>query len=244
LIRELARDTDLWDDPVWITDSTPVECARSRPTTRRSNLAGWAGYSYCPSHSRWFSGLRLHLICTPAGLPLTWALADPKIDERQVLMAVLDQDPTLIADRDKLTIIGDKGYISAELDRYLHERGIVLLRPSYRSRTPQPGQHLLAPIRQLIESVNDTLQGQLCAASSSWQDFGLGKVGDQRVGLGDVDVVGPVPGQGLVGADGVVFDPVALRVHGQVEDVVDLFEEQPFVLQRPEAALAGAVLTG
>ena len=161
VIRELARDTDLWDDPVWITDSTPVECARSRPTTRRSNLAGWAGYSYCPSHSRWFWGLRLHLICTPAGLPITWALADPKIDERQVLMAVLDEDQTLIADRHGLTIIGDKGYVSAELDRYLHERGVVLLRPSYRSRTPQPGQHLLAPIRQLIESVNDTLKGQL-----------------------------------------------------------------------------------
>jgi hypothetical protein len=77
LIRELAADTDLWTDPVWITDSTPVECARSRPTARRSNLAGWAGYSYCPSHSRWFWGLRLHLVCTPSGLPITWALADP-----------------------------------------------------------------------------------------------------------------------------------------------------------------------
>jgi hypothetical protein len=47
LIRELAADTDLWDDPVWIVDSTPVECARSRPAVKRSNLAGWAGYSYC-----------------------------------------------------------------------------------------------------------------------------------------------------------------------------------------------------
>ena len=73
-----------------LLDSTPVECARSRPTTRRSNLAGWAGYSYCPSHSRFFWGLRLHLVCTPSGLPVTWALADPKLDERQVLMAVLD----------------------------------------------------------------------------------------------------------------------------------------------------------
>jgi hypothetical protein len=31
-------------------------------------------------------------------------------------------------------------------------------------------------------------------------------------------------------------------VHGQVEDVVDLLEEQPLVLQRAEPALAGAVL--
>ncbi|MFD1233906.1 IS982 family transposase, partial [Pseudonocardia benzenivorans] len=31
VIRELAGDTDLWADPVWVVDSTPVECARSRP---------------------------------------------------------------------------------------------------------------------------------------------------------------------------------------------------------------------
>jgi hypothetical protein len=30
-----------------------------------------------------------------------------------------------------------------------------------RNRLPRPGQHLLAPIRQLIESVHDTLEGQL-----------------------------------------------------------------------------------
>ena len=64
MIRVLACDTDLWADPVWVVDSTPVECARSRPTVKRSNLAGWAGYSYCASHSRFFWGLRLHLIAT------------------------------------------------------------------------------------------------------------------------------------------------------------------------------------
>ncbi|SHN83851.1 hypothetical protein SAMN05660350_03490, partial [Geodermatophilus obscurus] len=36
-----------------------------------------------------------------------------------------------------------------------------LLRPAYRNRAPRPGQALLGPIRQLIESVNDTLKGQL-----------------------------------------------------------------------------------
>lgn len=161
LIRVLATDTDLWADPVWLVDSTPVECARSRPTVRRSDLAGVAGYGYCASHSRWFWGLRLHLVCTPAGLPVTWALADPKIDERQVLMCVLDHDSDLIAQRPGLLVLADKGYISAELDDYLHARGADLLRPSYRNRPPRPGQHLLKPVRQLVESVFDTLKGQL-----------------------------------------------------------------------------------
>lgn len=68
-IRLLARDSDLWSDPVWITDSTPVECGRSRDTVRRSALAGWAGYGYCASHSRWFWGLRLHLAALPPACP-------------------------------------------------------------------------------------------------------------------------------------------------------------------------------
>jgi hypothetical protein len=58
-------------------------------------------------------------------------------------------------------IIADKGYVSAELDRWLTDRGIRLIRPSYRNRAPHPAQHLLKPIRQLTESVNDTLKGQL-----------------------------------------------------------------------------------
>jgi hypothetical protein len=161
VIRELACDTDLWTDPVWLVDSTPVECARSRPAALRSQLAGIAGYGWCRSHSRYFWGLRLHLICTPAGLPVTWALADPKIDERQVLMCILDEEPHLLAQRRNLLLLADKGYASAELDDFLHARGADLLRPSYRSRAPRPGQHLLAPIRQLIESVYDTLKGQL-----------------------------------------------------------------------------------
>ncbi|MEU5786328.1 transposase [Micromonospora purpureochromogenes] len=92
---------------------------------------------------------------------MTWALANPKLDERQVLTAVLEQDPHLLRDRPGLLIIADKGYVSAELDRWLAERGVRLLRPSYRNRTPRPDEHLLKPIRQLIESVNHTLKGQL-----------------------------------------------------------------------------------
>ncbi|WP_221889409.1 IS982 family transposase [Streptomyces sp. WAC 01325] len=161
-IRSLAADTDLWLDPVWIVDSTPVECARSRETVKRSDLAGWANYGYCHSHSRFYWGLKLHLVCTPAGLPVTWALADPKVDERQVLAALIDDEPELAAARPGLLILADKGYIAAELDRFLAARGIQLLRPSYRNRgTPHPAEPLLKTVRQLIESVNDTLKGQL-----------------------------------------------------------------------------------
>ncbi|WSK00052.1 hypothetical protein OG395_47575 [Streptomyces sp. NBC_01320] len=94
-IRMLAVDTDFWFDNHWIIDSTPVECGRSRPTVKRSDMAGWAGYGYCASHSRFFWGLRLFLVCTPTGMPILWALANPKLDEREVLSAMLDREPHL-----------------------------------------------------------------------------------------------------------------------------------------------------
>jgi hypothetical protein len=70
-------------------------------------------------------------------------------------------DRTLTEQRPGLTIIADKGYVSHELDTYLAERGVALLRPSYRNRAPRPGEHLLKPVRQLVESIFDTLKGQL-----------------------------------------------------------------------------------
>jgi hypothetical protein len=74
----------------WVADSTPVECGRSRETARRSDAAGWAEYGYCASHSRYFWGLRLHLVCTLTGLPVLFALAGAKADEREILLGMLE----------------------------------------------------------------------------------------------------------------------------------------------------------
>ena len=160
-IRALAVDTDLWADDVWVADSTPVECGRSRETVKRSALAGWAGYGYCAAHSRYFWGLRLHLVCTLHGLPVAFALANPKTDEREVLVELLDVEPGLVAERPGLVILADKGYRDAQTEAILAAQGVRVLRPAYKGEAPRPGQRLLGPLRQLIESVNDTLKGQL-----------------------------------------------------------------------------------
>jgi len=161
LIRVLAVDTASWNDDVWLVDSTPVECGRSRPTVKRSDLAGWAGYGYCASHSRFFWGLRLHLITTVSGLPVSFALVSPKLDERDVARDLLEREPGLLARRGGQTLIADKGYASAEFESFLDDHHITLLRPAYKNRTPRPGGRILKSFRQIIESVNDTLKGQL-----------------------------------------------------------------------------------
>lgn len=160
-IRALGEDTDAWADDTWLIDSTPVETARSRPTVKRSNLAGWAGYGYCASHTRFFYGLRLHLVCTPGGLPITFALANPKADERDIAIDMFDHDPTLFHGRRVQTIVADKGYASHEFETRLGERGVELVRPRLKREKQRPGAKQLKPIRQIVESVFDTLKGQL-----------------------------------------------------------------------------------
>jgi hypothetical protein len=157
--RALAEGTSQWTDDVWVVDSTPVECARSRETVRRSELAGWAQYGYCASHSRWFWGLRLHLLCTLHGLPVGFALAGAKAGERLVLLGILADDG-LPASPGQV-IIGDKGYYGRDFENELATAGLVLLRPARKGEPEPAGRQYFKPLRQVIESVNDTFKGQL-----------------------------------------------------------------------------------
>src|SRR5579859_4858977 len=161
LIRELARDTTLRADDIWVVDSTPVECGRSKETTRRSDLAGWAEYGYCASHSRYFWGLRLHLVCTLHGLPVAFALTGAKADERETLLDLLAADPALAATRPGQVLIGDKNYYGRDFEAALAAAGLRLLRPARKGEPPRPGTQFFKPLRQVIESVNDTFKGQL-----------------------------------------------------------------------------------
>jgi hypothetical protein len=161
MIQILARDTSLWSDDVWVVDSTPVECGRSRETAKRSDLAGWAEYGYCASHSRYFWGLRLHLVCTLGGLPVAFALTGAKADERQTLLGMLDADLGLAAGHPGQTIIGDKNYYGRRFEQELTDRHLDLLRPARKGEPERAGTHLFKPLRQTIESINQTFKGQL-----------------------------------------------------------------------------------
>lgn len=162
LISELGSATQVADDDVWVVDSTPVECGRSRETAHRSELAGWAEYGYCASHSRYFWGLRLHLVCTLHGLVVGWAITGAKADERVVAQHILDNIPVgRVAGSHRQILIGDKNYFGQSFETSLTEAGIDLLRPARKGEKPRPGTRFFKPLRQVIESINDTLKGQL-----------------------------------------------------------------------------------
>ena len=122
-------------------------------------MAGWASYGYCASHSRWYWGLKLYLVTTLDGMPITWCLADPKLGEREVAAELLDH----AYDHDILTgpivLIGDKGFAGAQFTCHTAALGITFVRPDRRDETRRHGN--LAPVRQRIESIIDTLKGQL-----------------------------------------------------------------------------------
>ena len=158
VITELARDSGSWHDKLRLLDSTPLPCAASRETVKRSDLAGHAGYGYCASHSRFFWGFRLYLIAAPDGMPIIWGLANPKIGEREVTQALLEREPHLV--RTGQIILGDKGFAGREFESFVRdELGARLLRPDRRNEATRHGK--LARVRQWIEAIFDTLKGQL-----------------------------------------------------------------------------------
>jgi Transposase DDE domain len=147
LIAQFAQRCPGWQDDLLVVDSTPVECARSIETVRRSQLADAADYGYCRSHSRYFWGFRLHGLFALDGTPRAIALTSPKADERAVCLDLVDR----CRRSGPLTGIGDKGYASRDFAARMLARDALIVRPR---RTNEPGSRPhLAPIRQRIESI-------------------------------------------------------------------------------------------
>ena len=147
-------------DGLRLLDATAVPCGMSRQTVQRSQLAGWAGYGYCASHSRWYWGLKLYLLTTGEGMPVAWCLATPAIGEREIAEELLAHARDIGALRAGMVVLADKGLAGRFIERYAAEQiGVLLVRPDRRDEQYRFGN--LAPVRQWIESVNNTLKSQL-----------------------------------------------------------------------------------
>jgi len=102
------------------------------------------------------------LVATLHGLPLGWALTGAKADERATCWDLLNTTPALAKTRQGLqTLSADKGYNGARFEADLSEAGITLLRPARKGEKPRGGERFFKPLRQTVESIFDTLKGQL-----------------------------------------------------------------------------------
>ena len=155
----MAADADTpspaaWCDGVRLLDSTPVPCAASRETVKRSEFAGYAAYGYCASHSRYFWGFRLYLLCASDGMPIAFELAAANVPEREVAAQMLRR-----VQLEGYTVVADKGFASEDFEALMAELGAIFMRPDRKDEKPRFGK--LGGIRQWVESIIDTLKGQL-----------------------------------------------------------------------------------
>jgi hypothetical protein len=159
-LRWLASHTPASAQLVRLLDATPVPCGQSAVTARRSGLFGWAGYGYCPSHSRWYWGSKLMLICTCEGTVTGFGLANPKLyGERDQARQMLKHQP---ANRPApgTAIVTDKGLAGEDTEEFFASPGLGLdlIRPARRDEKPRYFPNWL---RQRVEAIIWTLKNQL-----------------------------------------------------------------------------------
>lgn len=107
---------------------------------------------YRASHSRYFWGLRLHLLSTLMGLPVGFALTGATADERQVLLDIL-ADPVLIAGRAGRVIFAERNYYGHDFEAALADGRIRLPRPAYDQVGTPSSALTSAPLTPQAKSV-------------------------------------------------------------------------------------------
>jgi len=130
LLNIVAFNWPSWCDNVRLLDSTPVPCGQSRETVKRSEFAGYAAYGYCASHSRYFWGFRLYLLCASDGMPIAFELAAANVPEREVAAEMLAR-----VDLHGYTVIADKGFAGADFEALMAELGAIFRRPTARAKS-------------------------------------------------------------------------------------------------------------
>jgi hypothetical protein len=160
-LRWLADHSPGSAELVRLMDATPVPCGHSVITARRSGLAGWAGYGYCPSHSRWYWGSKLLIICTCDGTVTGFGLANPKLyGEREQARQMLTGQP---ANRPApgTAVVTDKGLSGEETEAFFAspDLDLTLIRPARKDeKQARPFPNWL---RQRVEAIIWTLKNQL-----------------------------------------------------------------------------------
>lgn len=161
LIRQvILRSCDLSGDRQCIIDSLPIPVVQFHLVP--GSTGDWKGYEATfgkvPTKKQTIFGYRLHLLIAMNGLILDFELTAANTSD-------LEAGFELLSTHTDLEVLGDKGYISAPKAAELWEKNRIQLRTIPRANQKQQAsaqyKHLHNAIRQLIETVNSQLSGQL-----------------------------------------------------------------------------------
>jgi hypothetical protein len=100
-------------------------------------------------------------LATPGGLPAGSALTGANAGERQTRPGILAAGPTLAAARPGQIIIAGRQYDGTGSGTAPAAQRLRLLRPARHGEPERPGARLVKPLRQSIESINQTVNAQL-----------------------------------------------------------------------------------
>lgn len=140
-----------------LVDSAPIPmCTYTRGSRCQSVDIDWRDefFGVCTSKKMKFFGARCHILTTLDQMIDTWLLAPGSYEDRKPLLSLLEG-------RQGLGIIGDKGYVSQDLDNRLWEMGEHLLlelkRKNQKDQWPQGIQKILGHLRHNVETAFSVL---------------------------------------------------------------------------------------
>jgi hypothetical protein len=153
---ELAADTH------WVLDSLPIPVMSFHLVPRSPAKATWQAYGArfgrIESKRTTIFGYKLHLLVSFNGIIGTFSLASANRDDLAV-------GAELLADQGRLTVLGDKGYLSAPVAEQLATEAAVTLltlpRKNQAEQPPPEHKRRHNHFRHIIETVASQLTEQL-----------------------------------------------------------------------------------
>lgn len=158
--KSVARRIDGGED-VFCLDSKPVRvCRKSRGARCAMGVGGAPEYApawgYCASQMSHYYGYKLHVVCGLRGVVHSFDMTAADVHDIRFLNDVG-------CELRGCTIIGDRGYVGAEVRRNLFETASIRLEVPYRRnrRDWRPPSRALARLRRRVETVFSQLDDHL-----------------------------------------------------------------------------------
>jgi hypothetical protein len=162
---------DYYEDDLRIIDSFPVKaCEFGRARFHKSFKGFGATYGVCPSKKLTYYGYKTHALCTANGFISDIIFTSASTDDREAVFELVETY------NGHMTMIGDKGYISAPLASDLDsEKGIGLIYMKKKNAKQQPPADIRRAIfktRRRIETsfsqLADQFKAETARAKTLW----------------------------------------------------------------------------
>ncbi|MGG3961251.1 IS982 family transposase [Geobacillus stearothermophilus] len=140
-----------------IVDSLPIELCHSSRMYRAKRFRGIADIGYCASKKIAFYGFKLHLQITDQALPMGYVVTEASCHDRTAAETVMAQLPHPYT-------LGDKGYVSQDLQKKLYDEYMIAfwtpVRKNQKIHQSKAWKRWMKRKRKVIETVFSVLIDQ------------------------------------------------------------------------------------